>query len=87
MAHQDWRGLAAWVRSLPLRSTDLVNEEGKLGQLGDRVYQHRVENPSLPQENDLQMVGKLHIELLVYRRVSFGVIKRGWEIPMKSGGL
>lgn len=29
VAHQDWRGLAAWVRLLPLRSTDLVNEEGK----------------------------------------------------------
>lgn len=31
VAHQDWRGLAAWVRSLPLKTMDLVDEEGKSG--------------------------------------------------------
>ena len=29
VAHQDWRGLAAWVRSLPFSVTDYVDEEGK----------------------------------------------------------
>ena len=38
MAHQDWRGLAAWVRSLPLeRTTDLVNEEGTLFRISVSV--------------------------------------------------
>ena len=32
VSHQDWRGLAAWVRSLPLGTTiDSVDEEGKSG--------------------------------------------------------
>eukprot|EP00931_Biecheleriopsis_adriatica_P046808 TRINITY_DN26928_c0_g1_i1.p1 TRINITY_DN26928_c0_g1~~TRINITY_DN26928_c0_g1_i1.p1 ORF type:complete len:3379 (-),score=748.43 TRINITY_DN26928_c0_g1_i1:238-10323(-) len=29
VAHQDWRGLAAWVRSLPLSAEDCVDDQGK----------------------------------------------------------
>ncbi|CAE8723169.1 unnamed protein product [Polarella glacialis] len=29
VAHQDWRGLAAWVRSLPLSPQDCIDEHGK----------------------------------------------------------
>ena len=30
VSHQDWRGLAAWVRSMPLRD-EMVNEQGESG--------------------------------------------------------
>eukprot|EP00429_Kryptoperidinium_foliaceum_P039266 CAMPEP_0176158046 /NCGR_PEP_ID=MMETSP0120_2-20121206/80819_1 /TAXON_ID=160619 /ORGANISM="Kryptoperidinium foliaceum, Strain CCMP 1326" /LENGTH=90 /DNA_ID=CAMNT_0017495371 /DNA_START=16 /DNA_END=284 /DNA_ORIENTATION=- len=29
VAHQDWRGLAAWVRSLPLRLSDRADDHGR----------------------------------------------------------